>query len=70
MTALRKAEISEIQAEPVVRPAPKMTVVASAPLAPMDAGWATRHPDDAMRLLFVNPQDGVIVDALLALNKK
>lgn len=68
MTALRKADINEIEAEPVVKPA--LTIVASAPLKPTDAGWATRNPDDAMRLLFVNPQDGAIVDELLALNTK
>ena len=31
-----------------------------------EAGWATRNPDRAMLLLFVNPRDGAMVDELMA----
>jgi hypothetical protein len=32
-----------------------------------EAGWATRNPDRAMALLFVNPRDCAMVDELMAL---
>ena len=31
-----------------------------------EAGWATRNPDQAMLLLFVNPRDCAMVDELMA----
>ena len=56
----------EIFAEPVrssgvFRFEPRIT--ASEP----EAGWATRNPNRAMALLFVNPRDCAMVDELMAL---
>jgi hypothetical protein len=31
-----------------------------------EAGWATRNPERAMALLFVNPRDGALADELVA----
>ena len=31
-----------------------------------EAGWATRNPDRAMLMLFVNPRDCAMVDELMA----
>ena len=60
--ALRKTQDSHFEIEPIARPAaPKMTVVATAP---------ARNPDDLLRLLYVNPQDGILVDELLAFDEK
>ncbi len=61
--ALRKTQDAHFEIEPVVRPAaPKMTVVSSTAPA--------LSPDDLLRLLYVNPQDGILVDELLAFDKK
>jgi hypothetical protein len=60
--ALRKAQDNDFEIEPTPRPAvPKMTVVATAP---------ARNPDDLLRLLYVNPEDGILVDELLAFGAK
>jgi hypothetical protein len=60
--ALRKADDAQFEIEPVTRPAaPKMTVVAT--------NVPARNPDDLLRLLYVNPHDGILVDELLALDK-
>ena len=62
MTAAAVRKIANLQIEPVVRPAaPTLTVVSTAP---------ARNPDDLLRLLYVNPQDGILVDELLALTEK
>jgi hypothetical protein len=60
--ALRKIQDTTLEIEPVARPAaPKMTVVSTTP---------ARTPDELLRLLFVNPQDGILVDELLAFDAK
>jgi hypothetical protein len=61
--ALRKTQDAHFEIEPVARPAaPKMTVVSTTASA--------RNPDDLLRLLYVNPHDGILVDELLALDAK
>jgi hypothetical protein len=60
--ALRKSHETTLQVEPVSRPgARKMTLVASAAPA--------RSAEDLMRLLYVNPHDGILVDELLAFDR-
>lgn len=55
----------EIFAEPA-RPASAFRFAPRAASDP-EAGWATRNPQQAMALLFVNPRDCAMVDELMAL---
>jgi hypothetical protein len=55
----------DVFAQPAAAPALKLA--ANDRFAPEpEAGWATRNPDRAMALLFVNPRDGAMVEELLA----
>ncbi|MGE4062620.1 MAG: hypothetical protein AB7E79_04555 [Rhodospirillaceae bacterium] len=61
--ALRKTQDADLEIEPVGRQAaPKMTVVSS--------NVACRNPDELLRLLYIDPQDGIVVDELLASDTK
>ena len=59
--ALRKAP-DRLQPEPLARPATRMALVSSAP--------AGRSPEDLLRLLYLDPHDGILVDELLAFDRK
>jgi hypothetical protein len=55
----------EIFAEPLL-PASACRFAPRAVVSEPEAGWATRNPERAMALLFVNPRDCAMVDELLA----
>jgi len=54
----------DVFAQPAAAPA--FRFAANDGSADPDAGWATRNPERAMLMLFVNPRDCAMVDELLA----
>jgi hypothetical protein len=59
------ADDMDIFAQPVAAPSAFAFAPRAVPAEP-EAGWATRNPDRALLLLFVDPRDCAMVDELMA----